>query len=125
MRKKICVKCGSIIDPTKGCRCKVMKIAKPKVNNNENLLFTYKWQKLRNKIKLRDGGYCQRCYHKFNKLTYTRLEIHHIKGRATEELMWDEDNLICICADCNKYFIGKAPALDFNWEKEKDEEIYL
>lgn len=64
---------------------------------------------------------CQRCLNKFNLITTQELEVHHIKSRLNyPELAWDDDNLICICATCNKS-LGTKDKLDFKWNKKINE----
>lgn len=129
MRKKICSRCGAIADKSHVCdnrkRMEVKRERKyvkkdiSEVKETHRVLNTYRWQKKREYIKRRDNYYCQRCWHKLGKITSTNLEVHHIKNRHDyPELIFDSDNLITMCGDCNKFYIGKNE-LDFEWKRSE------
>ena len=119
MRKKICQRCGKIVDHNKGCDCFERKayIKQYEEKNSQNKeLRTAKWARKRKYIINRDGGICQRCYIKYGIINNEDLQVHHIKPRIKyPELMYDDDNLICICGVCNRQ-LNIREELDFEWE---------
>lgn len=124
--KKICSRCGKIINRMDKCLCsETIKRVKPAVveSKGEDLIFKYKykWWKLRDEIIKRDDGFCQRCWHKYDILNDKRLEVHHIKPRSKyPELTFKEDNLVTLCRTCNAQ-IGTKEVLDFEWKVPSDE----
>lgn len=131
MKKKICT-CGKRVPFNETCSCKLIR--KKQRNeyqkeyykkNKESLkeLTSKRWRDLRKSIILRDGGYCQRCFIKFGVINDKSLQVHHIKPRVEyPELMYDEDNLICLCKTCNLQ-LGVKGILDFD-RIVKDEIIH-
>ncbi|WP_407707511.1 HNH endonuclease [Bacillus mycoides] len=80
---------------------------------------TYRWKKLRQRIINRDY-FCQRCFYKYQIINTNELTVHHILSRHNHiELMFDEDNLMCLCATCNKQ-LGTKDKLDFEYEKPNE-----
>jgi 5-methylcytosine-specific restriction endonuclease McrA len=85
-RLKIC-DCGKIIPDTVKCECKIKannarNREKEKNNPEEKIFFnSARWKKLRQKIILRDEAHCQRCKIKYNMITISSLQVHHIKPR--------------------------------------------
>lgn len=125
--KRICSKCGKIINREIKCECyKSIKRVKPTqtVDKGEDLIFKhkYKWWKLREEIIKRDNGHCQRCWNKYGILNDQRLEVHHIKPRTKyPELTFEEENLVTLCRTCNAQ-LGVREELDFAWEVPCDED---
>ena len=123
IRKKVCSNCGKIISENK-CDCKKEYKFKPKYDGDP-ILGTHRWKKKREYIRDRDGHMCQRCYIKYGIINTKDLSIHHIKSRKDyPELMWNDDNLICICKICNSQ-LGTQNKLDFEWHGAKDEDFNL
>lgn len=86
-----------------------------KFKEKDSPLRTARWRKLRAQIIRRDGGFCQRCWHKYGILTTECLTVDHIKSRKDyPELMWDENNLVTLCKTCNSQK-GDRNELDFEW----------
>lgn len=120
-RKKICNKCGKIIDFNEVCSCKRSNKERNEYKRNyyrknkEYLkpLSTARWRKLRSLIIKRDKGCCQRCLIKYGIVNTKDLQVHHIKPRIDyPELMFDESNLITLCKTCNLQ-LGTSGELDF------------
>ena len=124
--KKICSRCNKIV-PKKNHICymdhKAMEAKKDnrvykkknikEVKETHKVLNTYRWQKKREYIKRRDNHHCVRCWIKFGKIVSYDLQVHHIKNRHDyPHLIFDNNNLICLCGECNRYYIGKNE-LDF------------
>ena len=101
MRKKICSRCSKIIG--EGTQC----------SSREK----------RSQIIRRDRYVCQRCFIKYKVINTDELTVHHILSRKNHpELMYEDSNLICLCATCNKQ-LGTKDKLDFEWDAEKYAEI--
>lgn len=114
MRKKICSRCGKIVDDLKPCSCiPTKKNISDKQKNSDKLLRTSRWRKLRERVLKRDNYMCQRCFHKYNIITNDTLQVHHIKPRDRyPEQVYNINNLICMCQVCNLN-LGTAEELDF------------
>ena len=121
MRKTICSKCGKFKQEGKPCTCKPNRInrVKKKSSDTKDIINTRAWKdKKRPQIIKRDGGLCQRCLIKYGIINNERIEVHHIKSRKDyPELAFDDNNLICVCKECN-LALGTSNKLDFevNWE---------
>ena len=117
---KICSKCSKKIKFNEDCICATGKNRnkyqrKYYEKNKEALrpLSTKRWRDIRKVIISRDGGYCQRCFIKYDIIETKNLQVHHIKPRIEyPELMFEETNLICICKTCNLQ-LGVDEELDF------------
>lgn len=110
MRKKMCNRCGKIINDNDTCCVSPKKISK-KQADSDKILRTSKWAKTRIRVLKRDNYLCQRCLIKFNILNTEDLTVHHIKSRKEyPELMFDLNNLVCLCRTCNL----QLEALEFN-----------
>lgn len=84
-------------------------------------LTSRRWRSFRQYIILRDGGKCQRCAIKLGLNTYSHLEIHHIKPRINyPELLFDENNCITLCKQCNDHLALNG--LDFDWQPPEHKE---
>lgn len=116
--KTIC-KHGKVIPMGTKCKCKIRTAPsiKRELSESDKLMKSYRWKKLRLKIINRDC-FCQRCFYKYNIInsSINELTVHHILSRHTHiELMFDEDNLMCLCDTCNKQ-LGTKNKLDFEWK---------
>ena len=124
---KICSKCNKKIKFNEDCSClrnrnrnKYQRDYYRKNKEALKLLSTKRWRDLRKVIINRDGGYCQRCFIKYDIIETKNLQVHHIKPRIEyPELMFEETNLICICKTCNLQ-LGVDEELDF----EPNEKIF-
>lgn len=133
MKMKICSSCGKRVEITKSCTCsqkrkqernEYQKEYYRKNKENLKLLTRKKWKDLRKVIINRDGGHCQRCKIKFGVIETDNLQVHHIKPRIEyPELMYDENNLICLCKTCNLQ-LGTSGKLDFEQDNDNKEIIY-
>lgn len=104
MKKKICPRCGSIIDFNTKCSCAPVfsNSIKKHQKESDNKLRTRKWARLRESILKRDKYLCQRCFIKYGIVNTEDLTIHHIKSRHKHpELFYERNNLITICRVCN------------------------
>lgn len=121
--KKICSKCGKTIGFNDSCDCSfyIPKSQKKKEKKEIDRLLTLKrWKKKREQILKRDGRLCQRCFYKYGLFTTTQLQVHHIKPRSKyPELIYEDDNLICLCKTCNVQ-LGVQEKLDFDWKPNQN-----
>lgn len=129
-RKVFCPYCTKIIIDGSTCSCrkehrKTYEKARSKTIG-ENPYKSKRWRTLRERIIQRDGYNCQRCLLKYDTINGTDLQVHHIQSyKNNPSLMWDEENLMCICGTCNK-ILGTKDKLDFDYEtRQEDIEIYL
>ena len=74
---------------------KKIKIDKFKNLTYSQLLKTKQWQKVRNRILLRDKYTCQKCNFKMN------LEVHHIKYKGKYPWQTPDKYLITLCEICH------------------------
>ena len=121
----ICPYCNKIVDKNNH-DCPVLKKIKNKkakeYQKNEEWsakeLTSQKWRNYRKMIILRDGGICQRCKYLLGINNSDNLEIHHIKPRIKyPELMYDDNNVITLCKQCNDH-LG-LNGLDFDWKPQQ------
>ncbi|HDR7585519.1 hypothetical protein BW899_06695 [Bacillus mycoides] len=102
--KKTCLKCRNKHDYGERCSC-VYKHKKKAliIKGKDDDFYTKKpWRNLREQIIERDGGYCQRCLHKYGIINSANLEVHHIKPRSKyPELQYEISNLVTVCKTCN------------------------
>lgn len=130
MRMKRCRKChkpfpdterGSYCSECSGKQTNEYQKAYNSIEENKERnspLRSARWRRMRARIIDRDKV-CMRCLIKFGIVNTTDLTVDHIKSRNHyPELMWDEDNLICLCRSCNS-FKGDNDYLDFEWEPPK------
>lgn len=62
---------------------------------------------------------CMRCLIKYNLVNTSELTVHHILSRKNHpELVFEDLNLMCLCATCNKQ-LGTKDKLDFEWDAEE------
>jgi 5-methylcytosine-specific restriction protein A len=102
VRKKICnyPGCDTLIEQSERyCANHKREPAEPfsgAVRFNEALYKTSLWRSLRKKI-LKEQPHCSRCGSTEN------LQVHHIvPPRGNEELFFDENNLVTVCAVCHR-----------------------
>lgn len=126
---KQCPRCGKKILINETCQCVIDNKRKKKneyqkkyYQNNKksvNMIKNKRWRNLRKLIIERDGGFCQRCYHKFHMFETEELQVHHIKPRVDfPELIYDENNLVTVCKQCNLQ-LGTRHTLDFDFKPEE------
>lgn len=123
MRKKICSRCGKIINEGEKCNCQQSTFYNNKKSTKEkDLIHSKRWRDKRKTIIKRDGV-CVRCFIKYKIINSDDLTVHHIKSRKNHpELMFDDENLVCLCSTCNKQ-LGTKDKLDFEWDANKYKEI--
>lgn len=126
---KQCPRCGKRIAINETCEC-VLEGNKQRRNKYQRNYYqdnkkeiekikNKRWKKLRKLVIERDGGLCQRCYNKFHIFETNNLQVHHIKPRVDfPELIYDEDNLVTVCKQCNLQ-LGTSHKLDFEFKPEK------
>lgn len=127
MRKKVCVRCGKILEVGTKCTCShyYPKSQKKEKKETEKALSRKRWKDKRERILRRDKHFCQRCRIKYGIMNFENLQIHHIKSREHyPELMYEDDNLITLCKSCNIQ-MGTNDKLDFKWEVPKEDDIKL
>lgn len=125
MRKKICSTCGKIIAEGAQCSCKKTAYIAKNLNKSDEKdpIHSKEWRAKRLQIIKRDNYVCQRCFIKYKLINTEELTVHHILSRKTHpELMFEDYNLVCLCATCNKQ-LGVKDKLDFEWNTEKYREI--
>lgn len=126
MRKKICSKCGKIIYEGTQCSCSKTTFVVNRKSNEKKVtdpIYTKRWKEKRMQIIKRDSYMCQRCFIKYNIINSNELTVHHILSRKHyPELVFEDENLVCLCATCNKQ-LGTKDKLDFEWDAKKHKEI--
>lgn len=106
-----CTKCKGIHE--KGYKCNVKSTHK---KEQDKLIQSTRWRQLRLYILDRDNYICQRCLYKYNIVNSNDLTVHHILSRHTHiDKIYDTDNLICLCRQCNNQ-LGTNNKLDFDWK---------
>ena len=120
MLKKLCSKCGKIIQYGKA-RCEVCeakhqarmknyndkakkeyyKKYNKEIRENQDFYNSKSWNLTRQQINNRDRGLCRLCYSE-GKITYSDC-IHHIEEvKENIELRCDDNNLISLCNRCHR-----------------------
>ena len=125
MRKKICGRCGKFIGEGTQCSCKRTAFTQSRTTKSKekDKIHSTEWRAKRLQIIKRDNFMCMRCFIKYKIITTDDLTVHHILSRKHHpELMFEDDNLICLCATCNKQ-LGTKDNLDFEWDASKYKEI--
>ncbi|MED3950322.1 HNH endonuclease [Priestia aryabhattai] len=129
--KTICGGCNKLIPLGTICQCKKTQrkqYAKDYAKRNPEkikIIRSGKWRTFRKRIIQRDGGHCQRCLIKYNLITTSNLEVHHIKPRDKyPELTYEEENCITLCQTCNLQ-LGTQEALDFPFKAETTDDFVL
>ena len=123
---KVCHRCGKI--HTSNFTCMVGKQPRRYNGGTERVLrSSYKWTEKSKEIRERAHYLCEVCRDE-GLLTYDGLEVHHIiKVKDDEDLLLDNNNLICLCtlhhkaADNNEldkdYLISLAQQREENQNK--------
>ena len=128
MRKKICNKCGKIIDDNVSCCVSLNKTISKRQEESDKELRTSRWRNTRLRVLKRDRFTCQRCLIKYGIINTEDLTVHHIKSRKEyPELFYDLNNLICLCRTCNLQLEAKEfnHKLDFKINISSDNEFIL
>ena len=95
---KACSKCGKIHRYDK--ECQVKKVYQG--GKERDLRSSYKWTKKSQEIRQRSNYLCEVCKEQ-NIFTYENVEVHHIeKVKDNNELLLDDNNLICLCVEHHK-----------------------
>lgn len=120
--------CGKRIAHGTTCECKkearrLRNLEKDKQKPDEKKFFNSKrWKVLRKRIIERDGACCQRCLNKYNIVTTSSLQVHHIKPRVKyDELKYEPSNLVTLCQTCNTQ-LGTAEQLDFHYDMPNEDD---
>ena len=111
--KKICSRCGKIIEYNKMCTCRISTSYNRNISPEKRKFYSsYAWQKLRNG-KVKEHPYCERCWSKWEIIATENLQGHHIKSfKDYPELRLDEDNVAVLCRVCNLQ-IGDSSEVDW------------
>lgn len=81
----------------------------------DNFYTTPEWRNLRKRIILRDGAHCHRFLIKYNIISASNLEPHHIVARSiNKELELEPTNLVTVCKTCNLQLQTKG----VDWDHE-------
>lgn len=95
---KACGRCGRI--HPHGYHCTAGQIYRR--TDERKLRNTNKWHKKSEEIREEAQYLCEVCRAE-GRYTYNNLEVHHITPLKEDETkLLDNDNLICLCADCHK-----------------------
>ncbi|WP_347407913.1 HNH endonuclease [Bacillus cereus] len=114
---KLCNTCGQLVKAGDKC-CQRIKTNAQKDHPSG----TSRFAPLREEVRLRDKGHCQRCRILLKEMNYEDLQVHHIKSwRDYKELAYVLSNLILVCRQCNSD-LGNSNVLDFPWELQDDED---
>lgn len=129
--KTLCSGCNKLIPLDTICECKKIQYkqySKDYAKRNVEKVRTIKsgrWKSFRQQIIKRDGGHCQRCIRKYNLITTSNLEVHHIKPRDKyPELTFEETNCVTLCKTCNLQ-LGTQETLDFPFETKITNDFVL
>lgn len=108
--KRICPRCGKIVDNNHDCP------NKPKDNRKKDINVDSRWRKIRQKVRERDLC-CKLCWYNG---TYSKgEEVHHIVPREVdnvEQMVFNERNCIYLCRDCHH----KVHETKNSWKDYKD-----
>lgn len=101
MSKVYCRICGKIHDRKEKCVTDVKK------DNKKDLRKTARWQRLREDV-LEEYNYIDIVAYAVCGRIVVATSVHHIEGvREREDLIFNEDNLICVCEVVHKNIEGK------------------
>lgn len=130
--KTRCNKCRELIEYgqtyCEKCKSEHIKSKKKGLKDKvaEKHIKSFKWQKLRREIVLRDKC-CVLCL-KRGYVEHRRLQVHHIVKRTDNiNLAYDPDNLVTVCPTCHE----ELEAMSSKQQKEllnykaKELEFYL
>jgi len=126
MARKYNCRCGQSHIVGEECpnRYKYKRQNASEINKKVNQFYTSKdWTIKKEQIKTRDKGMCQRCLIKFERITITDLEIHHIEKLMVRwEKRLQDDNLVCLCKRCHRYIdMMNNGELDFEFNSSNEE----
>ena len=98
---KVCHRCGKI--HASNFVCEAGKQPRRYSGGTERVLrSSYKWTEKSKEIRERANYLCEVCRDE-GVLTYDGLEVHHIiKVKDDEDLLLDNNNLICLCTAHHK-----------------------
>ena len=98
---KVCHRCGKI--HASNFVCEAGKQSRRYNGGTERVLrSSYKWTEKSKEIRERANYLCEVCRDE-GILTYDGLEVHHIiKVKDDEDLLLDNNNLICLCTAHHK-----------------------
>ena len=93
---KVCHRCGKI--HASNFTCNEGRVARKYNGGTERALrSSYSWTEKSKEIRASANYLCEVCRDE-GVLTYDGLEVHHIiKVRDDEDLLLDDNNLICLC----------------------------
>ncbi len=127
-RMTICGSCGKAHVFGEKCPCKIEAARlrnkrRAQMKPEEKKFFNSReWKGTRKKVIERDGAHCQRCRIKYNVITTSPLQVHHIKPRIKyngtngyPDLRFEPNNLVTLCQSCNTHFQTREQ-LDFDWQ---------
>lgn len=104
--KKMCARCGKIIDyGNRYCdKCKGISYKDYNRHKRDKVLQSFynslAWKSIVKMVKARDKGLCLCCLKK-NKISYYNV-VHHIEElKENRDKSLDIDNLICLCHSCH------------------------
>ncbi|MBG9470140.1 hypothetical protein ABE55_27230 [Bacillus thuringiensis] len=113
---KLCNICGQLVKAGDKC-CQQRKKTDSQKKHPSG---TSRFIPLRDEVRSRDKGHCQRCRILFDEMNTKELQVHHIKSwRDYPELAYELNNLILVCRWCN-LDLGNSNKLDFLWELQNE-----
>lgn len=112
----LCTDCRDTHETGQRCPKKVKRYGD---EQDKKFMSSKAWQVKRLEIITRDNAHCQRCRILKGKMVIDNLSVHHIISRKKiyknkrYELLLDNNNLICLCRECNTE-LGDDKPLDFS-----------
>lgn len=94
--KRICPRCGKIVDNNHDCP------NKPKDNRKKQINVDSRWRKIRQKVRERDLS-CVLCW--MNGQFSNGRDVHHIVERSaddSEKNVFNVDRCVYLCHECHK-----------------------
>lgn len=120
--KRVCKYCGRIFEFNKKCDCYSNRPVTNVDPEKKRFYSSYAWQKLRNR-KIKDIGYCERCWSQHRIITTEKLQGHHILSfKHYPECRLDDLNVAVLCQVCNLQ-IGDTSKVD--WTVSDDVQAYV
>lgn len=107
-RLKTCPRCGRI-HPVGECKIpKYSRMVSKRKEQTSKLRSSSRWQHARKQALERDKYLCRWCLAKYNTITTTNLQVHHITPIYDNTSMaYDIHNLITVCSNCHTMVEGK------------------